>query len=149
VRAVQRKLLPLALVVTPNLPEAVVLSGRPAGTLKEIHDAARAIADLGPTYVVIKGGHREGEPIDVVYDGAGFTELTAERIDTANTHGTGCTFAAAIAAYLTHGLAPLDAIAGAKRYLTEALRRSYPVGAGHSPVNHFHNVTVPAVPVTR
>jgi hydroxymethylpyrimidine/phosphomethylpyrimidine kinase len=149
VRAVQRTLLPLALVVTPNIPEAIVLSGRPAGTLEEIHDAARAIADLGPAYVVVKGGHREGEPIDVVYDGVGFTELTAERIETANTHGTGCTFAAAIAAYLAHGLAPLDAISAAKRYLTEALRRSYPVGAGHSPVNHFHNVTIPAVPALR
>lgn len=149
VRAVQRSLLPLALVVTPNIPEAVVLSGRPAGTRDEMRDAARAIAELGPKYVVIKGGHREGEPIDVVYDGSGFTELTAERVDTANTHGTGCTFASAIAAYLARGLAPPAAIAAAKEYLTEALRRSYAIGAGHSPVNHFHNVVVPAVPVSR
>lgn len=145
VRAVQRDLLPLALVVTPNIPEAVVLSGRPAGTLEEIHDAAKAIADLGPRYVIIKGGHREGAPIDVVYDGSGFTELTAERIDTRNTHGTGCTFASAIAGYLAHGLEPMDAIHRAKTYLTEALRRSYPVGAGHSPVNHFHSVEIPPV----
>lgn len=145
VRAVQRTLLPLALVVTPNIPEAVVLSGRPAGTLAEIHDAARAIADLGPRYVVIKGGHRDGAPVDVVYDGSGFTELVAERVITTNTHGTGCTFSSAIAAYLAHGLAPLDAIGRAKVYLTGALRRSYPVGAGHSPVNHFHNVVVPPV----
>jgi hydroxymethylpyrimidine/phosphomethylpyrimidine kinase len=145
VRAVQRNLLPLALVVTPNIPEAVVLSGRPAGTLEEIHDAAKAIADLGPRYVIIKGGHREGAPIDVVYDGSGFTELTAERIDTKNTHGTGCTFASAIAGYLAHGLEPMDAIRHAKTYLTEALRRSYPVGAGHSPVNHFHSVVIPPV----
>ncbi len=149
VRAVQRTLLPLALVVTPNIPEAVVLSGRPAGTLDEIHDAARAIADLGPAFVVIKGGHREGAPVDVVFDGTGFTELTAERIDTANTHGTGCTFSAAIAGYLAHGVAPLDAISRAKLYLTEALRHSYPVGAGHSPVNHFHAVTLPAVTALR
>ena len=149
VRALQRNLLPLALVVTPNIPEAVVLSGRPAGTLEEVHEAARAISALGPTYVVIKGGHREGEPIDVVYDGAGFTELTAERVETVNTHGTGCTFASAIAAYLAHGLEPLPAIAAAKEYLTEALRHSYAIGAGHSPVNHFHNVIVPAVSVSR
>lgn len=145
VQAVRRALLPLAMVVTPNIPEAVVLSGRPAGTLPEIHDAARAIADLGPSFVVIKGGHREGAPIDVVFDGAGFTELVSERIDTANTHGTGCTLSAAIAGYLAHGLAPMDAITRAKMYLTEALRQSYPVGNGHSPVNHFHNVIIPAI----
>jgi hydroxymethylpyrimidine/phosphomethylpyrimidine kinase len=149
VRAVQRTLLPLALVVTPNIPEAIVLSGRPVGTLAEMQDAARAIAGLGPRFVVIKGGHREGEPTDLVFDGEEFTELTAERVDTTNTHGTGCTFAAAIAAYLAHGLEPLPAIAAAKQYLTEALRQSYPIGAGHSPVNHFHGVALPAVPVSR
>lgn len=145
VRAVQRALLPLAMVVTPNIPEAVVLSGRPAGTLAEIHESARAIAALGPSFVVIKGGHREGEPVDVVFDGSGFTELTAERIDTANTHGTGCTLSSAIAGYLAHGLPPMDAISRAKTFLTEALRQSYPVGDGHSPVNHFHSVIIPAV----
>jgi hydroxymethylpyrimidine/phosphomethylpyrimidine kinase len=145
VQAVRRALLPLAMVVTPNIPEAVVLSGRPAGTLAEIHDAARAIADLGPRFVVIKGGHREGAPVDVVFDGLGFTELTADRIDTANTHGTGCTLSSAIAGYLAHGLAPMDAISRAKTFLTKALQRSYAVGEGHSPVNHFHSVVIPAV----
>ena len=145
VRAVKRVLLPLALIVTPNLPEAVVLSDRPAGTVAEMRDAARAIADLGPRYVVIKGGHREGEPVDLVFDGVEFTELHAARVETTNTHGTGCTFSAAIAAYLAHGLTPLAAIAAAKEYLTGALRWSYPVGEGHSPVNHFHNVQIPGV----
>lgn len=149
VSAVKRSLLPLALVVTPNIPEAVVLSGRPAGTVAEIHDAARAIADLGPRYVVIKGGHREGAPVDIVFDGNGFTELTAERIDTANDHGTGDTFSAAITSYLAHGVEPLAAITRAKVFLTEALRHSYAVGEGHSPVNHFHAVTIPAVAAFR
>ncbi len=142
VAAVKRSLLPLALVVTPNIPEAVVLSGRPAGTVAEIHDAARAIADLGPAYVVMKGGHREGAPVDIVFDGKCFTELSADRIATTNDHGTGDTLSAAIAAYLAHGRDPLAAIAGAKAYLTEALRHSYAVGEGHSPVNHFHGVTL-------
>ncbi|MDQ3695295.1 MAG: bifunctional hydroxymethylpyrimidine kinase/phosphomethylpyrimidine kinase [Chloroflexota bacterium] len=141
VAAVKRSLLPLALVVTPNIPEAVVLSGRPAGTVAEIHEAARAIADLGPAYVVMKGGHREGAPVDIVFDGTCFTELSADRIATTNDHGTGDTLSAAIAAYLAHGRDPLAAIAGAKEYLTEALRHSYAVGEGHSPVNHFHGVT--------
>jgi hydroxymethylpyrimidine/phosphomethylpyrimidine kinase len=149
VAAVKRSLLPLAMVVTPNIPEAVVLAGRPAGTEAEIQDAARAIADLGPRYVVMKGGHREGAPVDILFDGSGFTELTADRIDTTNDHGTGDTLSAAIAAYLAHGLPPLNAIARAKEYLTEALRLSYPVGDGHSPVNHFHAITIPAVEATR
>ena len=147
VKALRTRLLPLALVVTPNLPEAAVLSGRSVDTDDDAREAAIAIAALGPRYVVVKGGHRPGDPIDLVYDGAGFVELPAERVDTANTHGTGCTFSAAIAAFLAHGHAPLDAIAAAKRYLTAALRASYPVGDGHSPVNHFHAVRPADIPV--
>jgi hydroxymethylpyrimidine/phosphomethylpyrimidine kinase len=146
VGVMQRRLLPLALVVTPNLPEAMVLSGREIGDEAGVREAARAIAALGPRYVVIKGGHRSGGPTDVVFDGERFTDLTAERIETRNTHGTGCTFAAAITAYLAHGLPAMAAIAEAKRFLTEALRRSYAIGDGHSPVNHFHAVRLPAVP---
>ncbi len=140
IRALATKLLPLALVVTPNIPEAEVLAKRTIAAGEDAREAARAIAALGPRYVVIKGGHLEGDAIDLVYDGAGFTELTAERIDTTNTHGTGCTFSAAIAAGLSRGAAPLSAISNAKDYLTGALRASYRIGEGHSPVNHFHAV---------
>lgn len=137
VSALKRKLLPLALVVTPNAPEAAVLAGRPVATRGDAREAARAIADLGPRYVVVKGGHLPGEAIDVVFDGSGFAELSAERVETRNTHGTGCTFASAIAAFLARGMAPEEAMEAAKRYLTEALRASYAVGAGQSGVNHF------------
>jgi hydroxymethylpyrimidine/phosphomethylpyrimidine kinase len=138
VAAVTEHLLPLALVVTPNLPEAEVLAGRGIATEGELREAARAIAALGPRIVVITGGHQAGSPDDLVFDGAAFTVLPGERVQTANTHGTGCTFSAAITAGLALGRPPFEAIAEAKRYVTEALRTSYPIGGGHSPVNHFH-----------
>lgn len=140
VRALATKLLPLALIVTPNIPEAEVLSKREIRSDDDAREAARAIAELGPRYVVIKGGHRGGEPVDVVYDGTGFVEFATERVDTENTHGTGCTFSSAITAHLARGFSPLDAIGEAKEYLTAALKASYRIGEGHSPVNHFHNV---------
>ena len=146
VGALKARLLPLALVVTPNIPEAEVLSGRPIVTDEDARAAARAIAALGPRYVIVKGGHRAGDPVDLVYDGNAFTEVPGERIETRNNHGTGDTYSAAIAAYLAHGLAVPVAIVAAKRYLTEALRASYAVGDGHSPVNHFHAVRIPDVP---
>ncbi|HEY7036329.1 MAG TPA: bifunctional hydroxymethylpyrimidine kinase/phosphomethylpyrimidine kinase [Thermomicrobiales bacterium] len=140
-------LLPLALVVTPNLPEAEVLSGLTIQTEDDARRAAGAIAGLGPRYVVVKGGHRRDAPIDVVYDGRDYVDLPADRIETPNTHGTGCTFSAAIAAHLALGAAPLEAIAAAKEYVTAALRASYRVGNGHSPVNHFHAVRAVEAPL--
>jgi hydroxymethylpyrimidine/phosphomethylpyrimidine kinase len=138
VAAVKECLLPLAFVITPNLPEAEVLAGRGIAGDADLRDAARAISALGPRIVVIKGGHQSGPPDDLVFDGAEFTILPGERVSTANTHGTGCTFSAAITAGLALGRPPLAAIAEAKRYVTAALRTSYPIGTGHSPVNHFH-----------
>ena len=138
VAALKEHLLPLAMVVTPNIPEAEILSGLAIPSLAAAREAARAIAALGPRIVVVKGGHLAGDATDLVFDGETFTELRAERIDTRNTHGTGCTFSAAIAALLARGFSPLEAIGEAKRWLTEAIRRGYAIGAGHSPVNHFH-----------
>lgn len=140
VHALRTLLLPLALIVTPNLPEAEVLSGRTIASRTDAYAAAAAIAELGPKYVVIKGGHQDGPPVDLIFDGLTTIELTAERIDTRHTHGTGCTFSAAIAAYLARGYPPVQAISAAKAYLTEALRTSFAIGEGHSPVNHFHAI---------
>ncbi|MBA2595534.1 MAG: bifunctional hydroxymethylpyrimidine kinase/phosphomethylpyrimidine kinase [Chloroflexia bacterium] len=140
VAALKQHLLPLALVVTPNIPEAEVLSGIAIDSPRAARDAARAIAELGPRYVVVKGGHLAGNATDIVYDGQTFTAFSAERIDTQNTHGTGCTFSAAITAHLACGLAPLAAIEAAKVWLTGAIRESYAIGDGHSPVNHFHAI---------
>jgi hydroxymethylpyrimidine/phosphomethylpyrimidine kinase len=135
--ALTKYLLPLSLVVTPNIPEAEVLAGRSILTDADAREAARAIAATGARYVVIKGGHRDGPPIDLVFDGRNFIEFAGERIDTRNTHGTGCTFSAAITASLSLGLEPLDAIVEAKGFVTDALRASYSIGDGHSPVNHL------------
>ena len=136
------RLLPLATVVTPNLPEAEVLLGRSVRTRAEMRDAARALHTFGPRAVVVKGGHlEEGDAVDMFFDGSGLEELVAPRVATRNTHGTGCTYSAAIAARLALGDSLLDAVRGAKAYLTEAIRRSYSVGHGHGPVDHLHPLT--------
>jgi hydroxymethylpyrimidine/phosphomethylpyrimidine kinase len=144
-RACVELLFPLAAVLTPNLYETEALLGRPVRTLAAMREAARDLLALGPRAVVVKGGHLEGhEATDVFHDGARTIELPAERIATGNTHGTGCTYAAAIAARLGLGHEPLEAVRGAKEYLTEAIRRSYRVGRGHGPVDHLHPFTRPA-----
>ncbi len=135
----KRLLIPLGEVVTPNLPEAEALSGCPVPDLEGMREAARRIHDLGARHVVIKGGHLEGpNAVDLFYDGKEFQELRAERVETRSTHGTGCTFSAAIAAYLAHGLTPLDAVARAKEFLTAALQAAPGLGKGVGPLNHFH-----------
>ncbi len=136
--AYRERLLPLATVVTPNLPEAESLLGRPVRTVAEMREAARALRALGPRAVVVKGGHLEGDAVDVFWDGERMEELSAPRVATKNTHGTGCTYSAAIAARLALGEPLLDAVRGAKAYLTEAIRRSYSVGRGHGPLDHLH-----------
>ncbi|GAC1393473.1 MAG: bifunctional hydroxymethylpyrimidine kinase/phosphomethylpyrimidine kinase [Ktedonobacteraceae bacterium] len=130
-------LLPLAEVVTPNLPEAEELTGRRVETLDDMREAARAIHALGPRHVVVKGGHCSAEPVDVYFNGETFTELHAERIQTLHTHGTGCTFSAAITAFLARGLPVQEAVTNAKRYITEAIRHAPGIGHGHGPVGHF------------
>jgi hydroxymethylpyrimidine/phosphomethylpyrimidine kinase len=138
VAALRGELLPLALVATPNLPEAESLLGRTIESLDAMRAAARELVEqYGAHSVVVKGGHLEGPATDVFYDGTDFRELTAERIDTPNTHGTGCTFASAIASYIGQGKSLVEAVGLAKQYLTEAIRQAYPLGAGHGPVNHF------------
>ncbi|AHF92663.1 phosphomethylpyrimidine kinase [Opitutaceae bacterium TAV5] len=143
VDALRREILPLAEVLTPNLPEAAVLLGnRPAPrTLDEMRDAARALRALGPRIIMLKGGHLDGpESIDIVDDGRAQYELRAPRVSTKNTHGTGCTLSAAIAALLPHAADPIDAIRAAKDYISKAIAASgqLDVGHGHGPVHHFH-----------
>ena len=137
-RAYAQRLFPMATLVTPNLPEAEALLGRPVRTRSDMREAARALLALGPGAVVVKGGHLEGDAIDVFFDGEQMEELRAPRIDTPHTHGTGCTFSAAITARLALGASLLDAVREAKAYLTEAIRQSYSIGRGHGPVDHLH-----------
>ncbi|MCH8201364.1 MAG: bifunctional hydroxymethylpyrimidine kinase/phosphomethylpyrimidine kinase [Chloroflexi bacterium] len=138
VQAMRQKLVPLAHVLTPNLPEAEELLGRELRNDDEIREAARELAAMGARNVVIKGGHREGDTVtDVLFDGEAIHEFGGPRIETTSTHGTGCTFASAIATFLARGESVPDAVGQAKEYVTEALRRAYPVGGGHGPVHHF------------
>ncbi|MCE2500367.1 MAG: bifunctional hydroxymethylpyrimidine kinase/phosphomethylpyrimidine kinase [Dehalococcoidia bacterium] len=138
IASICNSLLPLAAVVTPNIPEAEDLTGLTINTDDDVRRAAVSIIEMGARTVVIKGGHRDGPPTDVFYDGDQFQEFTTERIPSTNTHGTGCTFASAVAAGLAHGLEPPAAVAQAKEYVTEAIRASYPIGQGHGPLHHFH-----------
>jgi hydroxymethylpyrimidine/phosphomethylpyrimidine kinase len=138
VAALRDVLLPLAAVVTPNAPEATVLSGIQVVDADSAREAARRIAELGPRMVVVKGGHLDGaRSDDLVWDGTRFDVLSGPRIATRHTHGTGCTFSSAIAAYLARGLEPLDAAREARAYLQGAIEHSEPLGSGHGPVNHL------------
>ena len=138
VNALRDRLLPLAAVVTPNLPEAETLTGLSINTDAEVRRAAEQIVGRGARAVVVKGGHRAGPAVDLFYDGVQFQEFTAPRLDTRNTHGTGCTFAAAVAAGLAQGQDLIAAVAQAKDYVTEAIRHAYPLGQGHGPLHHFY-----------
>lgn len=138
VAALCARLLPLATVVTPNLPEAEELTGMKLRATVDIEEAARRIVSLGARSVVIKGGHRKGPAVDLFYDGKKFRALYAPRIRTINTHGTGCTFSAAIAANLAQGKELENAVTLAKRFITRSIRRAFPVGGGHGPVHHFY-----------
>ena len=140
VDALRARLLPLAAVVTPNLPEAETLTGLSLTTDADLRRAAEQIVGMGARAVVVKGGHRAGPAADLFYDGVRFQEFTAPRLDTRNTHGTGCTFAAALAAGLAQGKDLIEAVAQAKDYVTEAIRHSYPLGQGHGPLHHFYKV---------
>jgi hydroxymethylpyrimidine/phosphomethylpyrimidine kinase len=137
ITALVTELLPLAEVVTPNLPEAEVLTGQRIETLDDMRAAAQTIYAMGVRHVVVKGGHLTDAPIDVYFDGQRFTELQTERIVTRHTHGTGCTFSAAITAFLARGMPVGAAVAEAKHFITEAIRHAPGLGHGHGPVNHF------------
>jgi hydroxymethylpyrimidine/phosphomethylpyrimidine kinase len=135
VDALRTTLVPLAAVITPNLPEAEVLLGRRIQTLDERRRAARQLVALGARAAVVKGGHAEGDAIDVFCDGSQTVDIPGERVATSNTHGSGCVFSAAIAAGLARGLAPLQAVREAKTFITQAIRDSLEIGHGHGPVN--------------
>lgn len=138
VRALREKLLPLASVVTPNLPEAAVLVGFELDSMKAWRQAAKEIAGMGAAAVVIKGGHGSGdEVVDLLYTGRRFRSFSARRIHSSNTHGTGCTFSAALCALLARGYGLEKATERAKQYLHQAIETASPIGRGHSPVHHL------------
>ena len=132
-----RELIPMAMVVTPNIPEAEVLTGMRIATQDDMKKAAVRIHKLGAGNVVVKGGHLEGDAVDLLFDGKRFHEFAVKRIDTKHTHGTGCTFASAVATGLARGAGVLEAVQRAKDYVTEAIRFGLAIGGGQGPTNHL------------
>lgn len=138
-KALKEDLLPLAKVVTPNIPEAEAITGMTITTMDERQLAARKLYDMGVKNVVIKGGHddAEDEAIDLLFDGSSFTYFTSKKIETKHTHGTGCTFAAAIAASLAQGKTVIEAVQIAKDFIQAAIEKNLGLGHGHGPTNHW------------
>ncbi|HEY5975610.1 MAG TPA: bifunctional hydroxymethylpyrimidine kinase/phosphomethylpyrimidine kinase, partial [Geobacteraceae bacterium] len=138
VDAFREELLPLTYLLTPNVPEAEALTGLPIGDEAEMAAAARALHAMGARNVLLKGGHLAGdESVDLFFDGHQLQRLPAPRFATANTHGTGCSTASAIAAFLARGEPLPVAVARAKEFITTAIRLARPLGQGHGPINHF------------
>jgi hydroxymethylpyrimidine/phosphomethylpyrimidine kinase len=141
VEALRRRILPLATIVTPNLPEASGLAGFPVETEEDMRRAAHAILELGPGAVLVKGGHLDGDrATDLFADGGTESWIGADRIDTPHTHGTGCTLSAAIAAHLARGSSLGDAVRAGKAFVTDAIRHALPLGAGIGPVDPMWSI---------
>ncbi|MEJ5363381.1 MAG: bifunctional hydroxymethylpyrimidine kinase/phosphomethylpyrimidine kinase [Spirochaetota bacterium] len=140
IQSVIQNLIPIAHVITPNIHEAEVLTTITIKNINDMKDAAKKIYTFGARYVVVKGGHLESDPSDVIYDGKNFTVLKNKRIETKNTHGTGCTFSSAIASYIAKGYDTIEAITKAKEFITKAITFSLPLGNGHGPTNHLVSI---------
>ena len=132
-----RRLLPHAYLVTPNVHEAMALGGKEFSGQASLEDAARAIADFGPKAVLIKGGHLVADATDLLYTEGRFQSFPGKRIETPHTHGTGCTYSAAITAGLAKGASLLEAVSAAKQFITRAIETNPGLGHGFGPVNHF------------
>ncbi|OPA81263.1 bifunctional hydroxymethylpyrimidine kinase/phosphomethylpyrimidine kinase [Paenibacillus selenitireducens] len=139
IQALKEYLIPLAWVITPNIPEAEALTGIKIGSMDQRKEACKRLIDLGAHHVIVKGGHEEGSTkvVDLLYDGEAFTEVETLRIETRHTHGTGCTFAAAITAELAKGKDLSDALSVAKEFIQAAISHPLGIGAGHGPTNHW------------
>ena len=135
-----KMLLPICTIVTPNIPEAQAISGIGINSEDDAKAAAEKIYSFGPKNVLIKGGHLSGEPVDLLYDGKDFTIFPGRRIDTKNTHGTGCTLSAAIACNLAGGMNTAEAVGAAKKYVTTGIEHSLDIGAGCGPLHHFYDL---------
>ncbi|HHD2751397.1 TPA: bifunctional hydroxymethylpyrimidine kinase/phosphomethylpyrimidine kinase [Clostridium perfringens] len=132
------KLIPLATLITPNLPEAEELLGREILTIEDMKKAAIDIKKMGAKNVLIKGGHLEGEATDLLYDGESFVIFEQDRINTKHTHGTGCTLSSAITANLAKGMNIVDAVKNGKEYITGAIKNGFELGKGVGPTHHFY-----------
>ena len=141
----KRRLIPRATVLTPNLPEAEILTGMRLNDVGDMQSAAEVLVTLGSRYVLVKGGHMSGATVCDVFFGDGqMTLIESPRVETRHTHGTGCTLASGIAVGLAQGMPPLAAVRRARSYLTEAIRSAPGFGSGHGPLNHTHTISPPA-----
>ena len=141
-RALVEKLFPMTYLLTPNIPEAEMLTRTKISDVAGMTKAATKLRKMGPKYVLVKGGHLEDSPVDVLYDGAQHYELSTQRVRTRHTHGTGCTLASAIATLIAQGLPIVEAVDEAKRYLYRALRFSLNIGHGTGPTNHYASMAI-------
>ncbi|NFS28441.1 bifunctional hydroxymethylpyrimidine kinase/phosphomethylpyrimidine kinase [Clostridium botulinum] len=132
------ELFPLATLITPNLPEAEEILGMKISNLDEMKEAAKKLQELGPKYVLVKGGHLEDDATDLLLYGDEFVFLPQRRINTVHTHGTGCTLSSAIAANLAKGLDVKESVINAKEYITGAIENGFPIGKGVGPTHHFY-----------
>lgn len=135
-----KELIPIVSVVTPNIPEAEIIANIKIQTVEDMEKSAKIIYNMGPKNVLIKGGHLTGDATDVLYDGKHFVYLKNERINTKNTHGTGCTLSSSIASNLALGMNIKEAVENAKKYITTAIEHSLPIGHGSGPTNHFYEL---------
>lgn len=133
-------LLPMADVLTPNLPEAEVLIGKAIESLHDMEEAAKAIAAMGAKAVLVKGGHRIADATDILFDGHDFHYYKGKRLESTSTHGTGCSLSSAIASNLANGLSLPDAVGAAKEYVFEGIAHAEPIGKGHGPIHHFYEL---------
>ncbi len=140
-QAVVEHIFPVTYLLTPNIPEAELLTGTSISDVRDMYVAAQKLQKMGPKYVLVKGGHLQEKPIDVLHDGSQHYEFTTRRVRTRHTHGTGCTLASAIATLLAQGNPLMDCIDQAKRYLYRALRFSLSIGKGIGPANHYASIT--------
>ena len=134
------RLIPLATVLTPNLPEAEVITGMKIENIEQMEEAAKKIYEMGAKNVFVKGGHLADDATDILFDGKNIIKLPGKRINTKNTHGTGCTISSAIAANLAKGLSVEEAVKNAKAFITTAIEHSFAIGKGVGPTNHFYTL---------
>lgn len=134
------EIIPQAFLLTPNIPEAEVITGIKIKTIDDMKKAAALILKMGAANVLVKGGHFEHDAIDILYDGKEYYSFTAKRINTKNTHGTGCTLSSAITANLANGVPLPEAVNAAKQYITVAIENALSIGKGHGPLNHFYQL---------
>lgn len=139
-QTLRETLIPLADVLTPNIPEAEVLTGREITDFASMEEAARDIAALGARAVLVKGGHRIGDATDILFDGTEFHYFRGQHIESTSTHGTGCSLSSAIAANLANGMSLADAVAAAKGYVFDGISHAEPIGKGHGPIHHFYDL---------